>query len=295
VTKSIRLRVLTLNLWNMEGERSRQELLRDGIAALRPDLLALQEVTRTAAHDQLAQVLAGTGLYGIHQLDVLDADPSAERFGTALASRWQPTRIEGVDLGADATWLRRLDPSFAAVAGDGRFQCALAATIPLPVGFEVLFLAVKPAPPLDAEADRVAQACAIAELDRKLCRPAPTIIAGDFDATPDADSLRYLTGRAVVDGHSVHYHDAWAVAGDGGPGHTWTSQNPLAAPVVDWLIGQSPHARRIDYILVGSRHAHRDIAAQIRRCQVVLTEPPVSDHYGVLAEIELAQRRRTRS
>src|SRR6266568_8345055 len=127
VTKSISLRVLTLNLWNVEGEPSRQMLLRDGLAALRPDLVALQEVTRTAAHDQLADVLADTGLYGIHQLDVLDADPSAERFGTALASRWQPTRIEGVDLSADATWLQRLDPSLAAVAGEGRFQCALAA------------------------------------------------------------------------------------------------------------------------------------------------------------------------
>jgi endonuclease/exonuclease/phosphatase family metal-dependent hydrolase len=291
VTESITLRVLTLNLWNLEGERSRQELLRDGIAALRPDLVALQEVTRTAAHDQLAEVLANSGLYRTHQLDVLDADISAERFGTALASRWQPTAIEGADLAANTSWLQRY-PSVGAVAGDGRFQCALAAIIPLPIGLEMLFMAVKPAPPLDAEADRVAQACAITEFERKLRRAAPTVIAGDFDATPEADSLRYLTGRAVVDGHSVHYHDAWAVAGDGGPGHTWTSKNPLAARVVNQLVGQVPHARRIDYILVGSRHAHPGVAAQIRRCQVVLTQPAVSDHYGVLAEVEVEQRQR---
>jgi endonuclease/exonuclease/phosphatase family metal-dependent hydrolase len=266
------LRVLTLNVWNLEGPSDRQARMVDGVAALEPDLVALQEVRRTAGHDQLAAIVEACGLEaGYHQLDVLDAGPEAARAGTALASRWAPTGVEGVVL--------------APGEGDGR--CALAATVPLPTGVDLLFMAVKPSWRLDAEARRVAEARAIVALEARLRRPAPTIVAGDFDAAPDSDSLRYLTGRAVVDGHSVRFHDAWEVGGDGGPGHTWTSANPLAVPGVEELVGQSPHGRRIDYVLVGSRDAHPRVAGRVRRCEVVLAAPAVSDHYGVLAEIEI--------
>ncbi|GAB3009816.1 endonuclease/exonuclease/phosphatase family protein [Amycolatopsis acidiphila] len=268
---SLTLRVLTLNLWNLEGEPGRQSLLRDAIHDLRPDLLSLQEVARTSERDQLAGLLDGTGLHGIHQLEVLDAHPAAARAGTALASRWKPTEVEAIALP------RALGA-----------ECAIAATIRLPNGQDLVFVAAKPTWRLDAEAARLAQVKAIAELDAKLRRAVPTIIAGDFDATPDADSMRYLAGRAVSEGTSVHYHDSWTVAGDGGPGYTWTSENPLALPVVEEAVGQLPHARRIDYVLVGSRHHHPDVSAKILRSQVVLTAPPVSDHYGVLAEIEVA-------
>lgn len=274
---TVTLRVLTINLWNIDGEPARRDLLRTGIAALGPDLIALQEVARSDEYDQLTDVLADTELFGVHQLDVLPVTPAGEQAGTALASRWRPERVEGFHLPQSH--------------GPEGHACALAATIPLPGGLDVLFLSVKPSWRLDAEADRIRQVRAITDIDAEFRRPTPTILAGDFDATPDADCMRYLHGRAVLDGHSVHYHDAWTIAGDGGPGHTWTRENPLAAPVVDELVGQAPHARRIDHILVGSRHVHPDIAAYVRRCEVVLADPPASDHYGVLAEIEIASCR----
>lgn len=267
MTSSLTLRVLTLNLWNTEGPLRRQQLLPGAIAALRPDLASLQEVGRA----QLSDVLAETGLSSVHQTDLLTPTEAASSAGTALASRWAPSAVEAIEL-----------PEAVSA------ECAIAATIPLPVGGDLLFVAVKPTWRLDSEAARVAQAHTIADFDAKLRGRVPSVIAGDFDATPDSDSMRYLAGRAVVDGTSVHYHDSWAVAGDGGPGHTWTSANPFAAPVIDELIGQSPHARRIDYVLVGSRHNHPEVAARVRRCEVVLTDPPVSDHYGVLAEIEIS-------
>lgn len=274
---SLTLRVLTANIWNLEGDPGRQRLLRDAIQDLQPDLLSLQEVTRQDGRDQLAEILAGTRLHGVHQLDLLDPHPAAARAGTALATRWEPTEVEAIALP------RALGA-----------ECAIAATIPLPLGLDLVFMAVKPTWRLDAEAARLAQVRAIAELDAKLRRPVPTIIAGDFDATPDADCMRYLAGRAVSEGTSVHYHDSWAVAGDGGPGYTWTSDNPLARPVVEQAIGQLPHARRIDHILVGSRHNHPDVSARILRSEVVLTDPPVSDHYGVFAEIAVAVLRSVR-
>jgi len=52
-------------------------------------------------------------------------------------------------------------------------------------------------------------------------------------------------------------------------------------------VGQPNHARRIDYILVGRRHNHPHATARVRHCAVALTDPPVSDHYGVVADIEM--------
>ena len=266
------LRVLTLNVWNLTGSPDRQESIRKGIAALRPDLVALQEVVRSTTRDQLTELLAGTGLHAFHQNDMVDGQLQNQEFGTALASRWQPARI-------DVTALPASQHDAA--------ECAIAAAVPLPTGPKILFMSVKPSWRLDAEAHRVAQAHEIAQFEAKLRCDVPTIIAGDFDAVPDSDSMRFLTGKSALNGHSACFHDAWAIAGDGGPGHTWTADNPLAAPEVERLVGQPGHARRIDYILVGWRDAHAQAVARVRRCRLALANPPVSDHYGVLADIEV--------
>ena len=73
---------------------------------------------------------------------------------------------------------------------------------------------------------------AVTDLDARHRRALPTIIAGDFNAAPDAASIRYLTGRRSLQGRSVHYHDAWAIAGEG-PGYTWTVDNPNASTGID--------------------------------------------------------------
>ncbi|TDO51643.1 endonuclease/exonuclease/phosphatase family metal-dependent hydrolase [Kribbella sp. VKM Ac-2527] len=265
--RALKLRILTLNVGGFDGAPERQALLRKGIADIAPDLVALQNVARTEERDQLSELLGDTPLYGTHQLDVLQASS----VGTALASRWQPTDVTGIQLPGDENGVAN----------------ALAADIPLPGGLRLAFLAVKPTWRLDAEAVRCKQARAIADLDARRRQAVPSIIAGDFDATPDADCMRYLTGRAAIDGHSVYYHDAWAIAGDGSPGYTWTSENELATPVIEQVVGQTAHARRIDHVLVGSWHAHPGYAARIRSCRVALTDPPVSQHYGVVVDLEI--------
>ena len=78
---------------------------------------------------------------------------------------------------------------------------------------------------------------ALTELDARHRRELPTIIAGDFNAAPDAASIRFLSGLQSLNGHSVHYHDAWAVAGEGA-GHTWTTDNPNARSMANQIIGQ---------------------------------------------------------
>ena len=69
-----------------------------------------------------------------------------------------------------------------------------------------------------------------------------TIVCGDFNAGPDSDELRMLTGRCEPPVPGMVFYDAWEVAGDGSPGFTWSNQNSLAA------VGLLPD-RRFDYVL----------------------------------------------
>jgi endonuclease/exonuclease/phosphatase family metal-dependent hydrolase len=87
----MRLRVMTLNVWNTEGDSARRvEMIRRGLEELRPDLLALQEV----GHEQLHELLGDSGGHVTHQREVVAIESAhAERFGgNALSTRW-PHRV----------------------------------------------------------------------------------------------------------------------------------------------------------------------------------------------------------
>src|SRR5689334_18056267 len=71
----------------------------------------------------------------------------------------------------------------------------------------------------------------------------PTVLCGDFNADPDSDELRMLTGKSIPATPGLVFYDAWTAAGNGqGGGHTWTGVNPWAAPAL-WP------DRRIDHVL----------------------------------------------
>jgi hypothetical protein len=56
----------------------------------------------------------------------------------------------------------------------------------------------------------------------------PPILCGDLNAEPKSDEIRFLTAKAVIDGRSTYFQDAWAVVHDGG-GISWDPANDLAA------------------------------------------------------------------
>lgn len=265
------LRVLTLNVWNTSGPEERQARLRSGVASLDPDLVALQEVVQNDSLDQLKEILADTPLTGVHQREVhRDAVENPDYLQNGIGTRWVPTSVTGV-----------------ALPGTVGYEVALAAVVPLPIGVDVLFLNVKPSAAFTQESDRCRQALAITELEASLRATAPTVLAGDFDATPDAECMRFYTGKTVLDGRSVYFRDSWPLGGDGSAGMTWGTRNPWVVPNGGIQAG---HARRIDYVLVGAPSNHPEIRSSVRDCRVVLTDPPASDHYGVLAEIDLEVR-----
>lgn len=107
------------------------------------------------------------------------------------------------------------------------------------------------------------------------------VLAGDFDADPNAASVRFWSGRQSLGGISVCYRDAWESTHPGEPGHTFTSRNPLMSSW-DWPF------QRIDYIFVRcGKHGGPTLA--ISACSRIFDEPAdgvwASDHFGVVADL----------
>src|SRR5258706_4199295 len=97
--------------------------------------------------------------------------------------------------------------------------------------------------PLDASAVRQARVRRLAGFVQQLARRRdPVAVCGDFNAGPDADELRMLTGKAAPVTPGLVFYNAWEIAGGGTPGYTWCNHNPLAA------VTMYPD-RRPDYVL----------------------------------------------
>ena len=274
----VHLRVLAFNTWNTTGGPGRIELINSELQRLAPDLISFEEVIQTPELNQLDDLLRGTGLHGTHQTEaMLSSPPWIERYGgSAVATRWPHRVAEVLDLrlsdAQDVPW------------------ATLAVSVPIPNVGELLFVAASTSWRLEAESARERQAVALSDLDARHRGELPTIIAGDFNATPEASSIRYLTGQQSINGRSVHYHDAWAVAGEG-PGYTWNIDNPNARSEMQAIVRQPNHRRRIDYVFVGSWYAHPNAHCYIESAQLAFAKPIegvwASDHFGVLVDLEI--------
>jgi endonuclease/exonuclease/phosphatase family metal-dependent hydrolase len=281
LSKKRPLRVLTMNIWNFAPPYAeRQKLLRDGIRRLDPDLMAFQEAGYDGKQHQVGEFLDGLGYQVVHQFDLVPFPGCIE--GCCIASRWPMEIIELCSLR-----FTKRSKSYPYVAMVARVR------VPAPVG-PMLFVCAKPSWELNAEYERELQAVALAKLVKKHAdrKGFPPVFAGDFDATPDSASIRFLTGKQSLQGISVHYLDCWQQAGDGSEGYTWTCENPGVRENIERWRMERHHARRIDYIFLGSHHDYNRYA-RVRRCRVVLNNPThgvwPSDHYAVYAEIEVVK------
>jgi endonuclease/exonuclease/phosphatase family metal-dependent hydrolase len=120
-------------------------------------------------------------------------------------------------------------------------------------------------------------------VDGSPSRTYPPILCGDFNAAPDSDEIRMLTGRMKVPVPKLVFLDAWEAACDRArppDGMTWCNTNPFAAEAFE-------PDRRIDYVFAGWPKAEG--AGQILSCRVVGIDPiggiHPSDHYAVVAEL----------
>lgn len=271
-----RLRVVTVNVLSSrfaDGPR-RLAVIRDELRRLAPDVVALQEVHLTGEVDEAADLLGPAFHRAPH--------PAVATDGTAavLGSRWPPSRVHAREF--DGT------PRARAFTWGG----VVVAELDVPGVGPLLVAHHKPCWQLDLERERERAAVATAQLVERLVRdrPAHAVLLGDLDATPDAASIRFLTGRQSLEGVSVSYHDAWESAHPGEPGPTFDPANPLVAA------GDMPlvRPRRIDYVLVrGTAHGP---TLRVEACERGVTcgpephGPPVSDHLGIVADLAVPDR-----
>lgn len=283
------VRIVTWNVWGRYGDwAGRQAGIEDALAAAEPDVVCLVESWSApgdgdpATGDETDETDAETGdethepdtqadrvaarLGHPHRLFAGDWQQDGWTSGAAVVSRWPLTDHERQPLrGADGT-------------GVGE---ALHTTVDGPRGPIDLYVVMLDHP-LHASALRQAQVRQLAAfVARTGHRRHPVVVCGDFNAGPDADELRMLTGRSETPEPGLVFYDAWEVAGDGSPGHTWSNRNPLAAP------GLYPD-RRFDYVL--SAWPRAGGAGHPTRCELLDAgggpgRPPLSDHHGVLAEL----------
>src|SRR4051812_49320937 len=169
------LRVMTMNLLSPEHANweRRRLVLQEGLAALRPDLIALQESV-------VAEDLLGPE-YHVAQ----HSRRSDDGVGAVLASRWPLQQVQEIDLRVTS----RVDlPWCAAVLAE--------ISAPQPVG-PVLFVHHKPTYHIGYAHERELQAVATARFVENWLAHGDrhVILAGDFDDTPDSSSIRFWTGR----------------------------------------------------------------------------------------------------
>ncbi len=250
-------------------------MLIDGLRELRPDLVAFQEPIKTDDYDQVLDLL-GSGFHVVHHNAGLVGD--GDHNGASIASRWPLGEVREVDLNVT---LRTAD-----------FPCTtLVAEVlaPDPIG-PLLFVNHLPSYQLGFEIERELQAVAAARFVEEFVggRSMHVVLAGDFDADPEAASVRFWCGRQSLGYMSVCYRDAWESTHPGDPGHTYTPRNPLMA-TPDWPF------RRIDYIFV--RCADYGPTLEISSCARIFDEPIdgvwASDHFGVVADLAVPGQYRT--
>ncbi|MEU4425882.1 endonuclease/exonuclease/phosphatase family protein [Actinoplanes sp. NPDC024001] len=259
------MRVATLNVFGAAGEWSRRRaILRAEFQRLAADLVTLQETMLEP--DQAREVLGPD-----YRLVQSQAREDSGR-GITTASRWPVGQVAELDL--------RVTPRTYDFACTAQLVEVLA---PAPFG-RVWLVHHLPDYQLDHERERVLQAVVVARaVEERLAEsPGHVVLAGDLDAEPDADSLRFLTGRHVAQDMSVCYRCAWDATHPGGGGtggDTFVPENPYCA---DW---DWPN-RRIDHILVRCGE-HGGPTLRVAGCRRTFDQPDTvgSDHYGLVADL----------
>lgn len=258
-------RLLTQNIFSLNADwELRRTALSEGIVALEPDVVLLQESFVTPDHDYTSEIL-GAGWETVHS-----ATRASDGGGISIASRWPIANVEELDLKGVSD--RTHD-----------FACTtLMAEIQAPEAFgKMMIVNHFPDYHTTHEMERERQTVIAAKAVEAMLEHgfAHVLLGGDLDAEPDAASLRFLAGKQSLEGMSVCYQNAWDACHPGEPGHTFTPENPLAPRA--WPF------RRIDHILVRCGDDDMPTLA-IAACELAFNRPMgetwASDHFGLVAD-----------
>ncbi len=259
------VRVATWNVWGRYGHdwQQRQDALEHALAEASPDVICLIESWRVGESTQPGQIAERLSL----PYHSFTGDWQLEDWvsGIGLVCRWpmsEPRRRQ----------LRSEDG-----AGEGQ---AVHVTVDGDRGPIQLF-GVTLDHPLHGSAIRQGQVRQLVQFIQEVASHRDlVIVCGDFNAGPDADEIRMLTGRCAAASPGMVFYDSWELGGDGSPGYTWSNRNPLAA------IGLYPD-RRFDYVF--SAWPRRGGAGHPLHCALLgvrsAGDLQISDHYGLVADL----------
>jgi endonuclease/exonuclease/phosphatase family metal-dependent hydrolase len=260
------IEVVTINIWNRFGPwEERLPRLRDGLRALAPDIVGLQEVLvmKDAGFDQNLLLTEGLGYHhawGCHS-------KSPHPVGNAVFSKF-PIKTQAVfDLPQEGT---------------SEHRCVVHARVGSPHG-DLFVFATHLNWKLDEGHVRAAQVKAlVAIVEQHAPRSEfPAIVMGDFNAEPHSDEIRYMRGLTGLGGKCVYFADCFgATVGGTSDGTTFSRSNPFAA------VCREPN-RRIDYVFSrGPDDRGRGEPLGSRVCLNEATNGVFpSDHFGVWAKL----------
>jgi endonuclease/exonuclease/phosphatase family metal-dependent hydrolase len=268
------IRILTWNLWWRRGPwQERYEAIRHVLRKERPDVCGVQEIWVDPSENMVESLAEELDM---HWAWVPSPEPGRWQgrigdptiiVGNAVLSRWPITRQN------------RLHLPIGNEPDEGRtvmFTLLDAPTCRIP------FFTAHLNSDLGQSETRCEQVRAIARF--VVAHPGegfPPIVTGDFNAEPDSDEIRLLTGRTTTPAApGPVLLDSWQYAVPQAPGLTWNRRNPFVAQT-------SAPSARIDYVFVGEPLASG--AGQVRSVRLV-GDVPVndvwpSDHAGVLVEL----------
>lgn len=282
------MRFLTLNLWGENGPwEARMALVAEGLAALAPDVVMLQEVREVPGRvpNQAATLAAPRGW---HHVFAPSTAWGGGHEGLAIASRFPVT-------------LHRARPLPHTAENEGRI--VLSARLDTDAG--AVWVHTTHLSYRDHEGGKREDQVQLIDETVTACKAEnpqenPQVLGGDFNSTPASDEIRWLSGLTTLGGRRVFYQDAWDVLHAGEPGWTWARANPYTGRM-HWLRTN----RRLDYIFVTPMR--RDRRGTVQEARVVLDRPagygggpagagsgagagePLfpSDHFAVLADVQM--------
>lgn len=256
------LAVLTLNIWGEHRWDERKWAIADWLNELGPDVVALQEVTRSSNLCEASWLAEQTGMTAVF---CAASQRSGDEFGNAVLSRWPMVDSRSI-------LLTRGTPDIetrGALMVDLRVRDRLVSVTSTHLSH--LF---------DEGWLREQQVRLLADFVGTGSGEFPAILCGDFNAPPASTEVRFIKGLHALDGRSFHLFDAFEAARPGELGMTWSNANPLAAQ--NYLPDQ-----RIDYVFTGVRRP--DGVGRVLDAAVVCDGPRrgvwPTDHFGVMARL----------
>jgi endonuclease/exonuclease/phosphatase family metal-dependent hydrolase len=258
----MKARIITINLAGTKDDwfGKRRDLMVEGLAAYKPDIICAQETTLvrgSVVYDQARDVGEAIGLpvtafapYG-NSIEIM----SSEQGGVAIMSRWPMIRVRN----------RRLP---AAHENPPDARVALFATFQAPEG-EIKVVTTHLSWEPDSTQMRMIQMGLILNdlfQNQPVDPNTQLVLTGDLNAV-ETEPVIALVNECL--------RDSFRHQNPIDKGFTWSTRNPLTGryPIAD---------RRLDYIFCPS-------GAEISKAEVILNDEKLgfaSDHFGVLADIE---------